>query len=326
MNMSTKDYVLNKLLSANGQAISGQDIADELEVSRTAIWKCVKELEEEGYSIESIRKKGYVLHDSPDVLHEAHITPYLKTEQYGRNLIIFDEVESTQKIAHDEAQQEVPNGTLVIADSQTGGRGRLARTWYSARGKGIWMSLIARPHLSIEQAPQLTLVTAVAIIHTLKEVTGLEAQIKWPNDILLNGKKITGILTELQADPDRIQAVIIGIGMNVNQQETDFEDEITSIATSLRIESGKKWERAEIIGELMNQLEKYVHMYETHGFSPIKMLWESYSVTIGKKLTARMVNETLRGEAIGISENGLLQLKLRDGSIRSIYSADIEFD
>ena len=168
--------------------------------------------------------------------------------------------------------------------------------------------------------------TAVAIIQTLKEVTGLEAQIKWPNDILLNGKKITGILTELQADPDRIQAVIIGIGMNVNQQITDFEDEITSIATSLRIESGKKWERTEIIGELMNQLEKYVHMYEAHGFSPIKMLWESYSVTIGKKLTARMVNETLRGEAVGISENGLLQLKLRDGSIRSIYSADIEFD
>ncbi len=322
MTLNAKHELLKRLFEANGQPVSGQEIADAFGLSRTAIWKYVKELEKEGYEIGTIRKKGYYLVTVPDRVNEANVKKYLQTNLYGSTIHYFDTCESTQFIAHKEAQSGAPDGTVIISEEQTSGKGRMSRPWASAAQKGIWMSIILRPKLTPQQAPQMTLVAAVAVTRAIQEVTGIEPSIKWPNDILVDGKKVTGILTELQADPDRIKAVILGIGMNVNQ--TDFPSDLETIATSLKMILGKSVNRAQLIAKILQFLEQYTKLYETEGFVPIKLLWESYSNTAGRRIRAVMLNETIEGTALGISNDGMLELKLDDGTVRGIYSADIE--
>ncbi|MGN7386605.1 biotin--[acetyl-CoA-carboxylase] ligase [Sporosarcina sp. SAFN-015] len=323
MNTNVKDELLKRLFESQGTPISGQEVADEFGLSRTAIWKYIKEFEEEGYEIASIRKKGYVLISSPDRVNAANIHKFLQTKTYGKVIDYYNSCESTQNIAHDAAQAGASDGTLVVSEEQTAGKGRLSRPWNSAAKKGIWMSLIVRPSLIPQQAPQMTLVAAVAVVRAIETVTGVEAMIKWPNDILINGKKMTGILTELQSEPDRVKAIVLGIGMNVNHDEEDFPMELKEIATSLKIESGMEIDRSKLIAEILGFLELYTGMYEKHGFGPIKLLWESYSNTAGKRIRAVMLHETIEGTALGISEDGLLELQLDDGTVRGIYSADI---
>ena len=323
MNMNVKDELLKRLFDAEGTPISGQEFADEFGLSRTAIWKYIKEFEEDGYEIASVRKKGYILLSSPDLVNAANIQQNLQTATYGRSIDYYASCSSTQTLAYAAAQSGAPDGTLVVAEEQTAGKGRLSRPWDSAAQKGIWMSLIVRPSLMPQQAPQMTLVAAVAIVRAIEIVAGLEAAIKWPNDILIDGKKMTGILTELQSEPDRVKAIILGIGMNVNQEEEDFPVELKEIATSLKIASGKHIDRAKLIAEILGFIELYTKMYEKHGFGPIKLLWEGYSNTAGKRIRAVMLNETIEGTALGISDDGLLELQLDDGSVRGIYSADI---
>ena len=324
MNLTAKDELLKRLFEAEGLPVSGQEIADQFGLSRTAIWKYVKELEQDGYEIGTIRKKGYYLITSPDKVNSGNIKKHLKTKSFGRAIHYFETCKSTQLIAHDEAQNGAEDGTVIISEEQTLGKGRMSRPWDSAASKGVWMSVIIRPSLTPQQAPQMTLVAAVAVTRAIVDVTGINPDIKWPNDILINGKKVTGILTELQADPDRVKAIILGIGINVNQNETDFPDEIKTIATSLAIELGTQVNRAKLIARTLEFLEQYTELYVTHGFGPIKLLWEGYSNTVGKRIRATMLNETLEGTAIGISDEGMLKIKLDDGTIRGIYSADIE--
>lgn len=324
MNSNVKSELLNRLFVADGQPVSGQEIADQFGLSRTAIWKYVKELEKDGYEIGTIRKKGYYLIAIPDKVNEANVKKYLATKKYGQNIHYFDVCESTQLIAHEEERNGAPDGTVIISEEQTAGKGRMSRPWNSTAGKGIWMSVIARPFLTPQQAPQMTLVAAVAVTRAINEVTGIDPDIKWPNDILVNGMKVTGILTELQADPDQVKAVILGIGINVNQDKDDFPEELKTIATSLKTVLGKPIDRAELIAKTLGFLEIYTELYETHGFSPIKLLWEGYSNTTGKRIRAIMLNETIEGTALGISDEGVLKLQLNDGTIRGIYSADIQ--
>jgi BirA family biotin operon repressor/biotin-[acetyl-CoA-carboxylase] ligase len=324
MNLIVKNELLKRLFEAEGEPVSGQEIADQYGLSRTAIWKYVKELEKDGYEIGTIRKKGYYLIKSPDLVNEANVQKHLTTRKYGQHIHYFETCKSTQLIAHDEEQNGAEDGTVVISEEQTAGRGRMARPWSSTAGKGIWMSVITRPTLTPQQAPQMTLVAAVAVTRAIQELTGIDPDIKWPNDILVKGKKVTGILTELQADPDQVKAVILGIGMNVNQDESDFPVELQEIATSLKILTGKPVDRAQLIAITLGFLEIYTDLYVKHGFGPIKLLWEGYSNTTGKRIRAVMLNETIVGTALGISEEGVLELKLDDGTIRGIYSADIE--
>ncbi|AOV08048.1 biotin--[acetyl-CoA-carboxylase] ligase [Sporosarcina ureilytica] len=325
MTSTAKSELLKRLFDANGEPVSGQDLADEFGVSRTAIWKYVKDLEQEGYEIGTVRKRGYYLISTPDRINEANIKKYLTTEAFGQEIRYFESCDSTQFIAHELAQEGAQDGTVVVAEEQLTGKGRMARPWDSKAYKGIWMSVITRPHLTPQQAPQMTLVAAVAITRAIEEVTGLTPQIKWPNDLLINEKKVTGILTELQADPDLIKSIILGIGINVNQSIDEFPEELMSIATSLKIELGKTINRAELIATTLKYLEEYTKLYEAHGFSPIKLLWESYSNTIGRRIRATMVNQTVEGLAIGITEEGMLELKQDDGTIFGVYSGDIEF-
>jgi len=324
MNSIVKNELLKRLFEAQGEPVSGQEIADQFGLSRTAIWKYVKELEKDGYVLGTIRKKGYYLIESPDRVNEANVQKYLTTKKYGRHIHYYETCKSTQLIAHDEEKNGAADGTVVIAEEQTAGRGRMARPWSSTADKGVWMSVITRPSLTPQQAPQMTLVAAVAVTRAIQEMTGIDPDIKWPNDILIKGKKVTGILTELQADPDQVKAVILGIGMNVNQNESDFPEELHGIATSLKMLTGEPIDRAQLIAKTLGFLEIYTDLYVKHGFGPIKLLWEGYSSTTGKRIRAVMLNETIVGTALGISEEGVLELKLDDGTIRGIYSADIE--
>lgn len=324
MNITVTHKLAKRLIESNGEAVSGQQLAEEFGISRTAIWKHIKELEEKGYAIESVKKKGYRIVSIPDTLESLAIQTGLKTKHIGRNIEYVESCSSTQIIAHKLAQEGAPDGTVVLTETQTAGRGRMARKWDSAAGKGVWMSVILRPDVVPQKAPQFTLVTAVAVVRAIEEVTKLQPKIKWPNDILLNGKKCTGILTELQSDADGIQALIIGIGLNINQEKTDFDPEIQAIATSLKMESGDTVSRQKLVQSLLYYLEIYTQMYIEEGFGLLKVMWESYSTTIGHPIRARMTNQTLEGIAEGITEDGVLQLRTADGKLHGIYSADIE--
>ncbi|SEM08177.1 BirA family transcriptional regulator, biotin operon repressor / biotin-[acetyl-CoA-carboxylase] ligase [Paenisporosarcina quisquiliarum] len=323
MNISIKEKILSQLINAKGEPVSGQKLADELHISRTMIWKHLKSIEEDGYVIEAIKKKGYVLQSIPDLVIPEQIIPNLKTKQLGRTIEYYTTCESTQIIAADKAREGVPHGTVVIAEEQTDGRGRLDRSWNSTANKGIWMSVIIRPAISPQFAAQFTLVSAVAITQAIQEVTNLTPEIKWPNDILINGKKVTGILTELQADMDIVHSIIIGIGVNVNQELSAFEESIQKTATSLKIENGEEIDRSLLVAKILYYLEKYGDLYVENGFKPIKILWESHNCTIGKRIRATTLRETLEGVALGITNDGVLEIKLDSGEIRGVYSADI---
>ena len=319
-----KESLLARLLKAGGEPLSGQVLAEEAGVSRTAIWKWIKELEEEGYMIRPVRKKGYVLEGVPDVLSPGLLKKHLAGDGFVTRILHFETVDSTMPIAHREAQEGAADGTVIVAEEQTSGKGRLARPWMSTAGKGIWMSVILKPDIPPHKAPQFTLIAAVSVCRAIREVSGTDARIKWPNDLLINGRKVTGILTELQADPDRVQAIIIGVGINVNQQPGDFPEELRSIATSVGHEAGQKIDRARLAAEVLRRLGEYSRLYLKEGFPPIKRMWEEDAVTIGRRVKAVTMRETLTGTAVGITDDGVLELRLDDGTVRGIYSADIE--
>lgn len=319
-----KDEIIKALLEANGGAVSGQQLADSLGVSRTAIWKHMQALQEEGYEFETVKKKGYVLKATPNLLTASEIQPYLESDRFGHVLHVYDVVDSTQVIANELARNGAPDGTVVIAEEQTSGKGRMARPWESTKGKGIWMTVIIRPDVPPHMAAQFTLVAAVAVTHAMKGLyKNFEPQIKWPNDILINGKKCTGILTEMLAEVDRVQALLIGIGINANHAQKDFSDEIGGIATSLAIEEGEPVNRAALIAYILFCLETYTDLYIKEGFSRLKEMWEESSCTIGQHVEVTTLREVFTGVATGINNEGVLQVKLDSGEIRPIYSGDI---
>ncbi|PLT28356.1 biotin--[acetyl-CoA-carboxylase] ligase [Peribacillus deserti] len=325
MQSDLRKKLLETFHEANGEFVSGQNLADIMGCTRTAVWKHIEELRKDGYDIEAVRKKGYRINKSPDKLSGNSILLGLETKEIGKNISYHESLASTQKLAHKLADSGAEEGTLVIADEQTQGKGRLLRTWHSAK-TGIWMSLILRPRIPMQQAPQLTLLAAVAIVQAIEDTTSIFPTIKWPNDILINGKKVTGILTEMQAEADRIHSVIIGIGINVNQSLEDFPDDIKETATSLALEEGEPISRTSVIQSFLKHFEILYTLFLKEGFKPIKLLWESYAVSLGKEIKASTLTGVLYGKAIGITDDGVLLLKDSLGEIHSIYSADIEIN
>ncbi|WP_270179028.1 biotin--[acetyl-CoA-carboxylase] ligase [Alkalihalobacillus sp. CinArs1] len=320
---SIRQRLLQMLEDHTDTYVSGQMISDSLNVSRTAIWKHVAELRKNGYEVEAVQKKGYRIVTRPNSLSKEEISLKLSTDFIGREIHAYSSVETTQFIAHNLAHSGIQDGAIVVADEQTKGKGRLGRSWHSPKGSGIWTSIILRPKLPPQRAPQFTLIAAVSVVQAIKKQTGLEAEIKWPNDILINGKKIVGILTELQAEADQIKSVIIGMGINVNADETDFPTDLTT-ATSLKIESGEDVNRAALLAAILNELEVLYTEYMENGFRMIKLLWESYAISLGRKIKARTLNGVIEGLAKGITEEGVLLLESSDGKTHHIYSADIE--
>ncbi|WP_338451817.1 biotin--[acetyl-CoA-carboxylase] ligase [Niallia oryzisoli] len=324
MQSELRKRLLDAFTNSGEDFLSGQYLAELIGCSRTAVWKHIEELRKEGFELEAVRRKGYRIVKVPEKITANEVRLGLMTKRLGQNIHYEESVDSTQKIALQLSLDGAPEGTVVIAEEQTRGRGRMARAWFSPKYTGVWMSVILRPNLLPQKAPQLTLVTAVAVVQAIEELTSIKPEIKWPNDILINGKKITGILTELQAESDRINSVIIGIGMNVNQELEAYPEELLTIATSLRIESGNRLNRAELIRLVLAKLEHLYDLYLQEGFQPIKLLWESYAVSIGKMITARMVQGDLYGKALGITGDGVLMLEDEAGKVHFVYSADIE--
>lgn len=324
MQSELRKKLLDAFTMSNDEYLSGQYLANLLGCSRTAVWKHIEELRKEGFELEAVRKKGYRITKVPEKITADEIRLGLSTDFLGRHIYYEESVDSTQKIAHRLANEDAPEGTVIIAEEQLLGRGRMDRRWHSPKYTGVWMSIILRPNLPPPKAPQLTLITAVAVVQAIEDFTDLTPQIKWPNDILINGKKVTGILTELQADADRITSIIIGIGINVNQQLEDYPQELHDVATSLSIESGKKLQRADLVKILLSKLENLYTLYLEKGFYPIKLLWESYAVSVGKIITARTISGSIHGKAMGITDDGVLMIEDEIGKIHYVYSADID--
>lgn len=322
---STRKRLIDLLSKHEDKYISGQQLSEELSISRSAVWKQMNRLKQDGYEIEAVENKGYRIIDSPEKVSENTIAWGLKTAWLGHRIIHKTTIPSTQRLAHEYALAGSPHGTVIIADEQTEGKGRISRAWHSEKGTGMWMSLILRPAILPYLAPQLTLLTATVLAEVLDGLTAVHPQIKWPNDILVQGKKTTGILTEMQAEQDQIIYVIIGVGMNVNQQIEDFPEDIKEKATSLRAETGEKVELNVLIQRFLELFEKRYTTYLHEGFDRVKSSWETYGFRLKETLQIANGNQTWEGVFLGIAEDGALLAERADGSIEKVYSGEISW-
>lgn len=323
--MNIKQVILQAFRDHPGAFISGEELSQTCGCSRTAVWKHIEELRKDGYEVEAVRKSGYRLIVAPDRLSAAEIMAGLQTKRIGQNVFAHDEVISTQPLAHEAAAKGAPEGTLVLAEQQTGGKGRLGRPWHSPKGTGIWMSLIVRPAIPLPKTPQMTLLTAVTMARTIREVTGVPVKIKWPNDIFCGDKKLCGILTELNAEADRVNYLVIGIGLNANSVDSDFPTELLPIATSLRIESGEEVKRADFIQQFCRNFEEEYDHFLQHGFQRVKQEWEKHSYSIGRWVTVQTISQSFEGRAVGLDDEGVLMVEDRSGNIHKVYSADVNY-
>lgn len=323
MNME-HHKLLDMLKEHPGQFVSGEEISRRLSISRAAVWKQINKLREEGYEFEAVSRKGYRLVGSPDKLEALAIQKALRTRIFGRKLKLMDVTTSTQEEARLLAEGGAQAGTVVIAEEQTGGRGRQGRKWYSPPHKGIWMSLLLRPERPLSFAPQLTLLTAVAVCRAIRSVSGVNAGIKWPNDLLVDGKKICGILIESAGEDEMIKYCIAGIGIDVNLTLEDIPEELHPVVTSLQIEAGSGQNRSELIGAVLNELEQLYGLYEEEGFTPIRHLWEALSVTLGRRISVKTPRGEVWGKAEMLDESGALVLLDENGNEMTIFSGDVQ--
>lgn len=317
--------IINLFKQHGDRYLSGEQLSVMLNMSRTAVWKKINKLKQEGYSIEARHRLGYRLMDSPEPLSLVTLQTELTTQRFGRKVEYFSETSSTQNIARNLATEGRKEGHLVIAEMQTAGRGRLGRTWHSPKGKGLWFSLLLQPNVPLRAMSQLTLLTAVALCKALRDETQLAVGIKWPNDLLIDGKKVCGILMESMAEEDRIQYVIAGIGISVNLLEEDYLDELLPIAQSLRMAANKKFAREKILASFLNRFEELYDDYHANGFDDIKRNWEEMSLTMHQNVRVQQLNRTLEGAATGIDELGALLLLQENGEIVRCYSGDVTF-
>lgn len=316
-----KTKILKCLRESQGY-ISGQELCERFQVSRTAVWKVINQLKEEGYQIEAVRNKGYHIVECPDVMTKEEIESLMKTKWVGREVFYYDQIDSTNTQAKRLAEQEKYQGALVIAEMQSTGKGRRGRNWESPKGTGIWMSLLLRPEILPSKAPMLTLVMAYSVAEAIREITGQAVEIKWPNDLILHGKKICGILTEMSAEIDYINHVVIGIGINVNTME--FPEEIAATATSLRLEGQKTIKRGELISCIMSYFEKnYEAFIIKQDLSEIKDAYNSLLVNCDKEVKILTPEQEYQAHALGINELGELVVMKEDGKLENIFAGEV---
>lgn len=317
----TKNEVL-QLLSKNIEYVSGEYISKQLGVSRVSVNKAVSALKREGYVIDSVTNKGYMLLSKPDRISEMEIKPLLKTETIGKDVLYFDTIDSTNNYVKNNYDR-LSDGTVVISDSQTKGRGRLGRSFVSDKGVGIYLSVLIKPEI-IDHISSLTAMTAVCLCNAIEEVTGVRPSIKWTNDIIMNNKKACGILTEMgvEGETGKIQYVVIGIGINVNQNEEDFPKELKDIAGSIKMGCGKNTNRASLCACLLNELDTmYSDLYSNQSLYLDK--YKNDCLNIGKRILVMKTKEGIEAQALGINEDFSLLVRYSDGTIESIKSGEV---
>ena len=318
-----KDKIIDILKDNQDNFVSGQRISEMFNVSRAAIWKNINSLKEKGYVIESVSRKGYRLTSTPDLLTHQEIKRYLKTKKIEFKIIYYTSIESTNIKAKELASDGLEEGTVIIAEEQTSGKGRLGRSWTSPKSKGIWMSLILRPNISPLQASKTTQIAAAAVCKSIDEL-GIKAYIKWPNDIIINNKKVCGILTEISAELNRVNYIVIGIGINANIDEKEFPQEIKDKATSLKIAYNKEVNRKELTARILNNFEElYLELIDNNTIKKSIEICKESSILLGKKI--RIINTDRQNlvTAVDLTDQGELLVKNENGEIEKIISGEI---
>ncbi len=320
----TTDAKILAAMRANPEGVSGAQLAEQLAISRAAVWARIEELRQVGYGIEAGPHFGYKLVSWPDALHADDLLARLgKTKVVGRDIQVFEETTSTNDVVEKLARDGVREGAVVFAESQTKGRGRLGRKWMSPTHKGLWFSVLLRPNLRPQETTQLTVISATSMRRAIKNVTGVTADIKWPNDLLINGKKVVGILTEMSAEVDRVRHIIIGIGVDVNQDASEFPAELRSIATSLKIATGKEICRAELATEILRELDADYARINAGKFPEVADEWEAACVTIGKNVTVHTGDLKFRGRAEALDDDGALLVRTEHGLLERVIGGDV---
>ncbi|MGE5422319.1 MAG: biotin--[acetyl-CoA-carboxylase] ligase [Ignavibacteriales bacterium] len=322
--MSLRDIVLDALKNANGGWVSGEMLSESLHVSRTAVWKQIKSLQSDGYEIESSPKKGYRITSLPDLLSPTEITSGLTTKVWGRShYLYFPEIDSTNRKARELAIQGYPEGTVVVAETQTAGRGRRGRSWYSPAGRGLYLSIILRPRLPLREISKISLLTAAAVAETLVDELGLNPQIKWPNDVLVGHKKIAGILSEVSTDMDSVEYIVLGIGLNLNMDSPELDQGFRTHATSAMLECDQPALRNRILQALLNRLEKAYYLVLSGHFAEILTKVKKLSTVLGQEVRLDINSGWLEGQAIDIDEAGFLLIRDQAGVVHTVTSGEI---
>ena len=314
--------ILKLLRQQSQDYLSGEEISRQLAVSRTAVWKHIQELKNHGYEIEAHPRKGYRLKSRPDLLLPEEIRAGLSTKLLGKQIVHFYDTSSTNNEAKRLAADEAAEGTIVVSEAQTLGRGRLNRGWFSPPGGGVWVSVILRPPFPPQEAPKCTLMAAVATVEAIREASGLNCGIKWPNDILWQGRKLVGILTEMSAEMDAINFVVLGIGINVSLQESDFPEELRNIGASVSMGAEREVSRVEVLQKLLERLEYWYQVVKQEGFEPVLEAWRRESVTLGQPVRVLAGEETYDGVAEELAEDGSLLVRTENG-LRRVLAGDV---
>ncbi|MFN2425311.1 MAG: biotin--[acetyl-CoA-carboxylase] ligase [Candidatus Binatia bacterium] len=330
--MSSRRGILAALESA-GDFVSGSDLASRLGISRAAVWKHISALKHGGYEIEGARARGYRLVAPPSALTESAIRSRGAGSRIGRRIVVLDVTRSTNGDAMALGRDGEPEGTVVIAEEQTAGRGRLGRQWESSRGVNLYMSMLLRPLIEPWRAPQLSLVAGIAVAETVRE-EGIDAWIKWPNDVVVlmgesagpaegSLKKLAGILTEIEAEADRVAFVVVGIGVNLNADAAHFSPELDGKATSVLLERGHATDRAAFAARLLARFEECYDAWSSGGFAAVAPRWRALSVLDGRRVTVAAPGETFEGVCAGIDDDGVLLVDPGSAPMRRLLAGDV---
>lgn len=317
-----KGLMIKELIESKGNFISGQEMSRRYNISRAAVWKYIKKLKEEGYEIKSVNNKGYCLISEPDRLETAYLD-FKKEWKIGRKYIYLEEVDSTNEYAKKIANNR-PDGTIVLAEDQTKGKGRLGRSWCSGDKEGIWMSFILKPDIMTSDAMLVTQIAAASVVKGLNDALDCNAKIKWPNDIVLGNKKVCGILTELSGEIESLNYIILGIGINVNQDMETFSDELKKKATSLKHYLGKHVSRKEILLSVIENLNlHYNDFLKNHSLADTIDICRNYSATLSKEVKIIHNGEERQGKAIDLTDQGGLIIEDQEGKTFEIISGEV---
>ncbi len=320
----SRDRILELFRHAADNFLSGEDICRDLGITRTAVWKQIRQLRDLGYEIEAIPSKGYRLQTTPDTLISSEVSAGLDTDVVGRNIVFLPETDSTNTQARQLAQEGAEDGTVVIADRQSRGKGRMGRFWVSPSGVNLYLSIILRPEIELRHATQMTFLTAVAVAEAIESVGDFTPHLKWPNDVLLNGRKIAGLLNELNAETEQIHFMVLGIGVNLNMEQDQFPSDLRSPATSLLVEGGKKISRLEFTRLLLKKIDKLYSLYRDGGFAPILSAWEQRCHMLGRKVEVDYQHSRVVGVVKGLDEAGALLLSRTDGGEERVLAGDVK--
>ncbi|APG26573.1 biotin--[acetyl-CoA-carboxylase] ligase [Syntrophotalea acetylenivorans] len=320
---SRQDEILMLFRQQPDAFVSGAEMSRVLGVSRTAVWKHIEQLRTLGYQIEAVTARGYRLRTSPDLLLPAELQTGLQTKVVGRELVYFTDTDSTNDRAHDLAKNGAEEGTVVIAESQQAGKGRLGRRWTSPAGVNLYASIILRPPIAPRYASQLTFLSSAAVARAIVDITGLTPTVKWPNDVLLDGCKVAGLLNELDAETERIRYLVLGVGVNVNMKAEQFPDDLRYPASSLAIARGQEVSRLLFTRTLLEHLDQLYDQYRREGFQPILQAWQGFFALTGRQVEVDCQGRLLQGQVVGLDDDGALLLQMADGRQERVLAGDV---